>query len=351
MSASGGCPLRQLGEQPALADAGLARHERHTPPARRRVRQMVEQRRQLPLPAEARHRVPSPGRCLRPPFPRPQRRILDEDRRLKPPHLRPGIHPELVGQHHAQPPARLQRLTLPPVAVQRDHELRPPPLPQRRLGDQLLALRDGVAATPHGQDRGHPLLCDRRAQLVEPGRFRTRERTVRELRERRTPPERERLVEGGDRSSALAPLGEPATLRDQRTRRGGIGGEPFQHVTRWAGDDRGVPTALDAPPQPQHVVLQCLRGRPRRRARPERLDQPILGDHRTDVQGEHGQQAALLGPAELHLAAGSDQAHGSEDPNQRPHQDRITTAQDRVQEVGLPPTQSRPRAHGRCGHA
>ena len=227
---------------------------------------MVEQGGELAFAPEARH-----GRRARGTVPE-QRRTSnadpDEDRCFQRRTSGPGSHAQLVDEHHAQPPARLQRLTLPPVPVQRDHELRPPPLPQRFLGDQLLALRDGVAVTARGHDRGHPLLRDRRAQLVEPGRLRTRERTVRELRERRTPPERERLVERGDRSSVLAPLGQPPGVRDQRTRHCRIGGEPVQHVARWARDDRRVPTALEAPPQPQYVVLQRLPRRPRRRPRP-----------------------------------------------------------------------------------
>ena len=48
-------PRRQLGEQPALADAGLAGHERHPTPTRGGVGEVVEQRRQLAVAAEARH--------------------------------------------------------------------------------------------------------------------------------------------------------------------------------------------------------------------------------------------------------------------------------------------------------
>ena len=170
-----------------------------------------------------------------------------------------------------------------------------------------------------------------RAQFVERGRLRTRERAVRELRERRTSPERERIVEGGDRSVVLAPIGQRPALHDQCTRRRRVGSEPLQRITRWARDDRGIPAALEVPPQPEHVVLQRLRRRTWRRPHPQCVDQPIFGDHRTGVQGEHGQQAALLRTAELYLATGPDHAHGPEEPNRRQHQENITIAHDRVQ--------------------
>ena len=245
----------------------------------------------------------------------------------------PGSTPSSSASTRAQPSAGLQRLRLPPVAVERDHELGPPPLPQRLRGDQRLALRDGLVVTARGQDRGDPLLRDRLAQLVEPGRLRARERTVRELA---SAGPRQSASASSNRATAAACSPRSASRRPSATsdtRRRRIGGEPLQHVAGWARDDRTVLTALEAPAQPQHVVLQRLRRRPRRRVRPQRVDEPVFGNDRARVQGEHGEQAALLRPAQLHLAAGSDHADRPEDPNQRPHHDSITTARNGVQAV------------------
>ena len=122
---------RQLGEQPGLADAGLAGQERHTAPTRSGVGHVAEEQRDLPVAAEAGHgrrRRPRRGPDGRR---RQQRPVLSEDRRLQALRLRSGLNAELVGQHRPKPPVGLERVRLAAVSVQREHELGPPALAQR----------------------------------------------------------------------------------------------------------------------------------------------------------------------------------------------------------------------------
>jgi len=128
-----------------------------------------------------------------------------EDRRLHLAGLRPGVDAELLGQQVTQPPVGRERLPLPPVAVQREHELGPPPLAQRFRCDQPLAVRDGLVVAARGQYGVDAVLGDRRAQLVEPRRLRPREVPVGELRDRRPAPQRQHRVEPGDRRCVRTP--------------------------------------------------------------------------------------------------------------------------------------------------
>ncbi len=117
------------------------------PPPHGRVRHMVEQRGQLPLPTETRHRVPGSGRRSRP-FPRLQRRILDEDRRLQPPHLRPGSTPSSSA---SKTRSRRPASNASPWRPSRYNAVMSWAHRRSRSGfsaTSFLALRNGVAATP-----------------------------------------------------------------------------------------------------------------------------------------------------------------------------------------------------------
>ncbi len=322
---------RQLGEEPALADAGLTGEEGDPAPAVRGLRQVPEQRRELLLPADARRRGAGVDRLDRP---RQQSRVVREDRRLDPPRLGAGTDPELVGEHRDQPPVRRQRLALPAVAVERHHQLGPAPLAQRLLGHELLALRDGLVVATRLQDRGQPLLGHGLAQLVEPAGLRARPRPVRELGERGAPPVPQRLLEPRGRALVVAPPGRLPTFRDQCLDGPHVGRCTVEEVPRGPRADRRPVQTVQPAAHPHDVVLQRLGRGPRRLPVPERVDQPVLADHLARVDGQHRQQAPLLRPAERHAAVPPDHLDRSEDPQDRLHVTRITVAPGGVQDAG-----------------
>jgi ABC-type phosphate transport system auxiliary subunit len=90
-----------------------------------------------------------------------------EDHALEPPQLRSGLDSELVHQHLAALPHRLECLRLASRAVQRDHQLSAQTLAQRVLCDERLQFADQVLGTPAGQLRGHPLLDRLYTQVLQ----------------------------------------------------------------------------------------------------------------------------------------------------------------------------------------
>jgi hypothetical protein len=58
-----------------------------------------------------------------------ERRVVGQYRGLNRAHLRPRVDAELFGEHRAQAPAGRQRLGLPAVAIERQHEVGPAAFP------------------------------------------------------------------------------------------------------------------------------------------------------------------------------------------------------------------------------
>ena len=121
--------------------------------------------------------------------------LLPEDRRVQLLQLAARLDAELLDEHAACVLVGIERLGLPARPVQREHQLAPEPLAQRVLFDESLELPD-ESEMARGVEVGlDPLLQRREPELFEPGDLRLRERLVRELRERRAAPERQRLAQ------------------------------------------------------------------------------------------------------------------------------------------------------------
>ena len=113
---------------------------------------------------------------------------------MQPAQLRAGLDADLLHERRARAAVGLQRLRLPPGAIQREHQLPVQALAQRMLGDEPLELADQLAMAPVRElgvdrlrERGQP-------QLLQPPDLRRRERLVGDVGQRRAPPQRERLA-------------------------------------------------------------------------------------------------------------------------------------------------------------
>jgi hypothetical protein len=95
------------------------------------------------------------------------RGTLLENVALEPPELRRGVEAQLVHEHLARSAIRLQRLSLAPSAVQRDHEFLPEPFAQRVAGDQLFELGNDVPMSSKSELCGDPLLGRDQPQLFQ----------------------------------------------------------------------------------------------------------------------------------------------------------------------------------------
>jgi hypothetical protein len=157
-----------------------------------------------------------------------------------------------------------------------------------------------------------PLLERGRAKLVEAHALRSYERHVREVRERRPAPERERLAErpGSScrclRSGTFDELLEAVEIE-----------LVLLDVEDVADSPRVDPLPAQKPPQRVHRDLQrVLRGLGRPVA-PEPVDQALAGDDRVAVQEQEREQRTLPAAPELDLGAVPDDLEWPEQPEVR----------------------------------
>ena len=119
--------------------------------------------------------------------------IVLEDPALEGAELRRRLEPELV-ERRARVAVGVERVCLPAGAVQGEHQLAAEPLAMRMRGDERLELAHEGGVPPVLEIGVDPRFEGGEPALVEPRRLRPRERRVRDVRERRAAPERERLV-------------------------------------------------------------------------------------------------------------------------------------------------------------
>lgn len=138
-----------------------------------------------------------------------------EDPPLESPQALARLEAELRREGAASLLVGLQRLGLPPRAVEGEHQLAPGPLAQRLLGDQLLQLDDELVVASELELGLDPLLPGGESELVESRDLRLREVRVAELQERRATPEGERLSQLLGRALGLAARAGPPRLLER----------------------------------------------------------------------------------------------------------------------------------------
>ena len=230
--------------------------------------------------------------------------ILVEYAALQLPQRGPGLDPELLDQDVPGPSVAPERVGLAARAVQGDHQLTPRALAQRvgrherlDLGDQLVVAAEretGLDAVLHG---GQALLDD----LVQ--RTLRGERFEREVAQHVAPPEPDGGVECRHR------VGGPPLI-EQAPSLGRVPAEAvevdrtlvhLEDVAGRAGLDQAAPDGLlERLPQVRHVDLQRAPDSLGRVLAPHPSDEAIGADHPVRVQGEHGEDRALLRAAQRH---------------------------------------------------
>ena len=146
-------------------------------------------------------------------------RLLAQNRLLELLERRARIDAELLDERAARVPVDVERLRLPPRAVEREHELGAEALAERVGGDELLQLADDVRMPAEGEIRLDPALERGQAQLLEARDRRLRERLVGEVGERRPAPEA-RASRSVSAAAAACPepsARSPASTRAPRT--------------------------------------------------------------------------------------------------------------------------------------
>ena len=121
--------------------------------------------------------------------------VLAQDRGLEIAQRCARLEPEPLRQLAARRAVGVERVRLAVVAVERKHQLVPEVLPQRVPRDERLQLGDQVGLAAEREVGVEALLEGGQAHLLEPCDLRLRELLVREIRERRAAPQRERLLQ------------------------------------------------------------------------------------------------------------------------------------------------------------
>jgi hypothetical protein len=188
------------------------------------------------------------------------------------------LEPELLDEGRARVAVRRERVGLPARAIQRQHQLAREALPQRMRPERRGELPDDLGMPAVGELAPEPPLDGGQAQLLEPRDLALGEVVEREVVERRTAPQRQRLL--------------VAILVEQRAKAVEVELVRFdaQQVAR---RPRLEPAVAEQPAQPRHVAVQRRHRGGRRRLAPQRVEEPVLGDDLVRAQQQVAEQRAL----------------------------------------------------------
>jgi hypothetical protein len=255
-----------------------------------------------------------------------QRTVLGEDRLLQPLQRRGRVDAQLLGQHRAGLLVDAQRVRLPPGAVQRQHQLPAPPLPPRLGGHQRLQLADQLCVAAGGEPELGQLLDRGPPQLLQAGGLGLRPGLVGELRQRRPPPQPQRLPEQPRRLGRVRRR-DPMGRGDQPLEPGRVDplGVHLQPVAGGPGGQqpRGLP---ERPAEGRHPALQGVRRLPWRTVAPQVVDQAVGRHHLPGVQQQVGQQGALLGARDHDRSRAVVDLQWPQDPELHPTSASVPTA-------------------------
>ena len=236
---------------------------------------------------------------------RSNRRILKQYLSLQLLQLRRRVEPLLVREREPRRAVDLERLRLAAAAIERKHQLAAQPVAEWVGGDERFQLPDKLSVAAEQELGVEPILERDDAQLIEPRGFEPGELLLVEVCERRTVPQRERLVEQRNplrrvRLSRIAEQAFEAICIDVF----GFDREPV------AGGLRDDEVAAEQLAERMDGVLERAgRGRGRSLA-PEVGDEPVGGNDLSCPQCQRGEERPLL-------AAGE-----SDDPVAVPHLER-----------------------------
>lgn len=277
--------------QGRLADAGGAGdHAQHDRP--RRTGHHGVQRGKFGRPAsEVRHRRRE-LRGDREQRRRPQGGFGPHDGLVSQTDLAPRIHAELLGEGGAEPMEHGESVRLPAGPVERQHELRARPLPQRIGVHQLLQLRQHLRVPAECEFAVDQLLLRGQALVVKPS-SRGLDKTGHRAAQRRPPPQQQRgaqclgcvQVAGAGNSG---PRLRHVCPENVQVKRPVIDGELVSARTSGQGGAEASLTQYLS--DSEHTAAQLRHGTGRRRRSPDRVCERCQGDHSVRMQqqvGEH----------------------------------------------------------------
>ena len=234
-----------------------------------------------------------------------RRRIRREQLRVQPPQLAPRLHAELVGDHLARLGVRLERLGPAARLLERAHQQRPEPFPQRVLRHQAAQLRYHLGRPAAGDVR-----LDAQLGRVEP-------RSAARLAWLASSGDGGTSASSGPRHSPSASASNSAARSGSRGGQRGpaLGDKRLEHlavqvprrdaeqVAGRAVDERlALGVADDLFAQPVHVDADHVVGRAWRVIAPQLEDQALGRDELAGTHEQAGEQRPPLGRADCRPA-------------------------------------------------
>ena len=165
------------------------------------------------------------------------------------------------------------------------------------LADERLELGDERCVLTESEVGFDPPFQRHEPQLLEPPDLALRERLVREVVERRAPPQPERLIEQSPGFVSVAAPEGGAALAGQPLEAAGVHllGPDVEEITAAAREHDAVAERLS---QAGHVHLHRLRGRVGRPLAPDLVDQAVDGYDLAAVEQEDGEDRTLAGASQ-----------------------------------------------------
>ena len=205
---------------------------------------------------------------------------------MQPAQLGAGLDADLLHERRPRLPIRLQRLGLPPGAVEREHPLAVQAFTQRVLADQPVELAGQLGVAPGRQVGVDRHVGGAQPQILEAPDLGCGERLVGQVRQRLAPPQRQRLARTRLLQQPLHACHVDAAVGE------------LQLVTAAVGDDSNA-VAVERASQMRHVELHHLRRARRRPIAPQSLGQAVGRDRPPRFQREHREHRPLLARAQL----------------------------------------------------
>ena len=284
--------VRGLEREPRLAGAARPRERDQPSPFGEEPRDLAD----LPAPTDQRcRRGRQPSARANLGWLDRQARVLPEDRRFELAQLRARLEAELLHEDTARVAIRLERVCLPPRAVEREHQLPPRALTRGMLANESLELRNELGVAAQREPCLDVVFDCREARLLEPLAIGLE--CGANVGERRAAPEREGLRQQTVRLRWIAFLQTSSP----------VGGEPLEagEVELVRLDVHGVaapvsvnPLGAESATEARDVDLERVPRLLGRALRPDGVDELVVGNDPVRLEQEACEKGSRLRPAE-----------------------------------------------------
>jgi hypothetical protein len=186
-----------------------------------------------------------------------------------------------------------ERLRLPTLAIEREHQLPAQPLAKRMRRDEIFELGDDSGVRAELELRLDPQLERVCAQFLQPRDRGLRKRFIEEVGQGRPAPDRERLVQRRHRRSGIAGGEGVASSGEQLLEAMEV------ELIRLQSDQVRVAAceedaAPKCPAEPRHANLERLPRGGRWRLAPQLVDQAVDGNGLAGMEKEEDEQSSFL---------------------------------------------------------